>query len=484
MSSKYILKLSSKRNISVDLGSIQLRYGLAGLLDFLRLATSVFWPVFVLLLGVSGLYYNVDDPGLGIILWVYAFVVILLFIQICKRILGSTNYLPSVSYDLLLLFFTSIAVISIFISLLSSSLGFSIWGHKELREISCLSIIAYWFLYYVINATHLDLAKLMRSVTYLSLAPVLVAVVNFISGNSLVYSIDDLMILTAPVWMVMFLSHDKNKLLYLANLLLSLLALVNSSFLTAVMGMWVSLVVLFVLTLLRNRHQLPELFKDLNKGIDGVIDRKTGIAKMITENSQALILFFSLLFAVVAGIWIRLNSQVGIFYNLENGVGSVNFSGGIVKALFGNGLVQLNATALTTFVNDYGLVSTLLFIVFLAVVVRNLIKEILKDKEQTPLFYFSLLSIIAVIVYATLGQVSEITLLFFWFAASFAGVLKAVVVDKIKLKEDMEVTEFSRFASKFSRNGLQLLQLLMVVLVLMLILYFLVLLSSISKFIS
>ena len=175
MSKKYLLNVGPKKfTFSTDIGLFRMRGGLAGLLDLLNNLTPLLWKVFLLLLFPAYFFLDINQPGVSYLSWLYGFMVVLLFMQIMKRILSRSDYLPTVPYDILLLIFVSVATISIFISLLVSKGEFSIWGGADLRIISGISLIAYWFVYYltvVINLTHDFLQKSVKLPVELVIVP-------------------------------------------------------------------------------------------------------------------------------------------------------------------------------------------------------------------------------------------------------------------------------------------------------------------------
>ncbi|MBW7954060.1 hypothetical protein H3C67_04720, partial [Candidatus Dojkabacteria bacterium] len=138
------------------------------------------------------------------------------------KLLGKGDFLPTVSYDLLLLTYTSVIAISLLLAVVNSQNTFALWGGGLYRIISGLSIIAYWFLYYLTNIFGRQEGMLRRSIELIAISAMIAFVVSL--ANALLeypfplgVGIFHGYVLLMPVWLLLSLSSVRLNKLFFVN---------------------------------------------------------------------------------------------------------------------------------------------------------------------------------------------------------------------------------------------------------------------------
>lgn len=190
----------------------------------------------------------------------------------CCVLLGKADYLPTVSYDLLLLTYTSVIAVSLLLSIVSQRDSFPLWGGSSYRIISGLSLIAYWFVYYLTNVFGRQEGMLRRSIEMIAysglVAVVWTAFLSLIDSSLMLgYGIADAMVVLLPFWSWMFLSAPRRRLIYGFNMLVAVIVLLQSASVAIIIALMASsLVLLAILAATQRgtfRKQLASLVKTL-----------------------------------------------------------------------------------------------------------------------------------------------------------------------------------------------------------------------------
>ncbi|MFQ5493429.1 MAG: hypothetical protein ACE5DX_04690 [Candidatus Dojkabacteria bacterium] len=486
MSKKYVLQLSSKYKVEVDTARFQVRSGLAGVLDIANLLTPALWYLFLYLLFPAAHFLGMADAGGAHLLWLYGFVVSLLFLQIIKRLISKSDYLPTVPYDLLLLTFTSLVAISLFISVLSTEQTFSIWGGKNLRVISGLSIIVLWFLYYLTNIFARNSVLFSRTVHFFAWSPVVAVVVNLLANVPYYQGIAMPMMVMAPAWLWLVLSKTSGKFVYALNLLLSLVMLAELKDGLSVFIFTASILVAGVLVFVANYKGIGKLFSNLNKGVNKLISRKATLSGFLNDNDYALYILLTALTVVAGALWMLSNSDQQIFTGLTNGIELLDLGSGVRTILFGNGLTLLGGSFVLQFLHSYGVLSSIVIVIFLVWVFKDLITQFFRQKgsEQRGVILFVLTFLTTSLITFIVSVGSDLHFILFWLFLGFAGVLKSVYVQKTKLALKNDVNKFNKLKNSTMGIGLQYARIAIILLLVLCVFYFWSLLQLIQGFIS
>jgi len=181
MKNKYKLQLSKDYTLNLDISFLKLRAGYRpGFADMTGIIGRALWYIFFIFILSSHIFYQ-DQASLAPLFWVYIFSVTLLAFQILRKIVLKGEFLPTVPYDLILLTFTTLVAISLFVNSLDAGEEINIWGGPILRLYSGLSLICFWFIYYLTVINFSSKKHLDKLLTTLSYAPVVAGILNILA---------------------------------------------------------------------------------------------------------------------------------------------------------------------------------------------------------------------------------------------------------------------------------------------------------------
>ncbi|KXK09660.1 MAG: hypothetical protein UZ20_WS6002000356 [candidate division WS6 bacterium OLB21] len=290
MSRKYTFKLAPKLAFNIYLPS-SVKYGGEGLLTMLLYLQPRFWKFFLVFLIPVFFVTGTQDFGASHLLFLYAFVVLILFTQIMLKLLGKGDFLPTVSYDLLLLTYTSVIAISLLLAVVNSQNTFALWGGGLYRIISGLSIIAYWFLYYLTNIFGRQEGMLRRSIELIAISAMIAFVVSL--ANALLeypfplgVGIFHGYVLLMPVWLLLSLSSVRLNKLFFVNFVISIVLLGLYPAIEFVIGLLVAFSVLLLIELLSNKGKIKQLTTKFSKDFDLYSDNQIKLFSIPRRNKS------------------------------------------------------------------------------------------------------------------------------------------------------------------------------------------------------
>ena len=461
MSKKYLVNIGPRTfRFPPDFSFFTFRSGLAGLLDFANKVTPVLWQIFLLLLFPSFYFLDVNQPGISYLIWLYGFVVMLLFLQILKKLISKGDYLPTVPYDILLLFFVSLTTIAMFVNLYVLKGQLSIWGGPSLRLISTVSLIAFWFVYYLSNIYNQSQYRWSRAVKLLTASMLITVVFNLFTAASYADGILLPVVLLAPAYLWLALTAKKHRWLYVLALIVSAVMLVEFKNPVLILSTLAGMLVPVAMIILKFRKNVKQLLVQVSSDTDKLIERKLSFGEFLRHNSEIIYLLLFLIMLVVGFTWIRSDSSVNIFRELETGFGIFRQNLTVPALMIGKSLVQTDGSLLIQFVAAYGLLGTLLmggFIIMMLVwVIRQAVSG--KFKYDYGFFMFLVSVITANLFYFTLAKADELQLIFLTVIISLAASIKNATQAKKPSVLSAEVQEFEKVKNPVVRRILGILQ--------------------------
>ena len=477
MARKIIIRFGPETVWQPKFHNIFLEFTRTGLLSLIVKLNKLAWVIFLLLAFSAHLFYNIAD--LGSTIWIYSFILILLGFQIIKKILGKGEYFPIVAYDAQFLLFTTFSAVSLFFTTVSATNKvINIWGGAELRFVSGLSIIAFWFLYYL-TVSNFAWKNGFQLIKRLIVGSLFIAVlISGLSGSGVYASLATLYIILFPTWLWLSLSSNKYKWFYLLNMVVSLffwrqlLSPVNTFI------VWITLLLLAFLVVLKNRNGIRSLLRTLDKDINKLISRKIPLNQVVVRNSQVIFLIFALLIGIIGLIWLISISAQGIFTDFVSGFGIVTKDLNLLQALLGRGLVDINGSFITQFVYSYGLLPIILLSAALFFTFKDLIRFLLK-KDITNLFLLGFL--LPILMLLLLAKITDMIFMAFWMILALIGIHKLLIIDKKEFNLELQTRNASLQLSKNLRITLHSLQIFAVIIITASVIY---ILSQISKLTS
>ncbi len=402
---------------------------------FLALERTL-WGVFLLFLFATTLFSSAE-PTVGLVIWFYTGVLTLLALQVIKRILLKGEHLPAVPYDVLVLTLTTFVAIALFISTLRAQTAFSVWGSGSLALYSSVSIIAFWFLYYLTIANFRNHERMTKFMSIVAWMPVVGLLVNLLQGDKLFAGFTVLGILLLPAWGALLVYSPRK--IYLFNLLggVYLLLTTRSAFALATV-LIVSLVMVGV-KLYGMRTSLRQDFAKFAAELKSVFADKLSLSHTVSNNAQVSFLLLALTAIVVAALRLLVQFDNNIFENFASGFklfvesfSALGTNQKILTVLFGNGLVANSQTYFSQFLHSYGLINLVIFSILLVLLLRAQYKLFAEKltAEQKGSVAFVFMSLVTMIVFFLFAQADPLMIVSFWVLLAFAGVQSMVLLAK------------------------------------------------------
>jgi hypothetical protein len=487
MSKKYLVNIGPKTfRFPPDFSFFTFRSGLAGLLDFTNRITPLLWQIFLLFLFPSFYFLDVNGPGASYLIWLYGFVVMLLFLQILKKLISKGDYLPTVPYDILLLFFVSLTTIAMFVNLYVLKGQFSIWGGPPLRLISTVSLIAFWFVYYLSNIYNQSQYRWSRVVKLLTASMLITVVFNIFTGASYSDGILLPVVLLAPAYLWLALTAKKHRWLFVLSLLVSGVMLVEFKNPVIVLSTLFAMLVPSVMIIFKYRKNLKQLLVQVSSDVDKVIERKLSIGGFLSHNSEIIYLLLFLIMLVVGFTWIRTDNSINVLQDLEKGFAILKQNITLPSLLIGKSLIQTDGSLLIQFVSAYGLLGTLILGAFIIMMLIWIIRQAVSGKFKFDYgFFMFLISVISAnLLFFTLAKATELQLIFLTVIISIAAAIKNATDIKKPVELSSEIQEFEKVKSPLTRRILGILQAVSALALVAGFMFFLILLQTIRTAIS
>lgn len=449
MSKKMIIRFNPKYSLRFDPSFFKLRPGWQAIFfDIADKLLQILIPLYILLIFSFDLLSGTQ--GIGSIISLYALIITALILQIVKRVLGKSEYLPQVSYDLILLFFTTLIAISLFYHTAIAKDQINLWGGYSLRTISAISIIAYWFFYYLILSNSRDKKSLGLLIKSFFWAPIVMGVITLISFREIPVATSTAISCFIPGLIILLLTQKKNLLVIFINLIFALTITFISNNAFAIFSILVTFILTFIIILVSKRNKLFNMIRSLDKITRSEI-KKEPLA-LINKHSLLIFFFLSLIISLYSLFWLTRNLSQDFFNGIVLGLGSLKFAG-ITEFLIGNGMADSAGGKIWQLIYSYGLLPILTLCLFLFYFWRDQLKMI-KSSLSLPILglIFWAISTLFTLTILLLIQNSalEVVIIISIFLVSILIQLKLIYLDKKEYNYSRELNLLSN--TKDSRN--------------------------------
>jgi len=476
MAKKFILNIAHNLKLSIN-PNINFRSDkLEFTLDAVNVVSKICWMIFFLLLLSSTLYSSSTNTG------TYFFVAIILIIQlglhVIRRLLSNNEMLPSVANDLYFLIFTSLIALSLFINTILYKDLVNIWGGKDFRAISGVSIISFWFVYFLIsyNFSTKDSFKSLHKL--LSFGYLISFVIGLIALGTFPISLMNIYALSNLGFLVLILTQKKLHIINIINFLVSTL------FLLAMPAGMVQMIVfafyfsVFIYILIRKFKTLGLAFEELN-------NKKFEYFEYLKRNYLTLLFIVSIIFSLLGVLWFSRNYDPFFFDKFSIGLKTIKFSY-INNLLIGNGLLLNYGSIFFQFLSTYGVIPFIGFVLLTISMFKDCytyIKSSSISKLGINLYYFSILApILLYLIFENTGI--DILMVVMVVIFTFISIQKQLFILGKEIAVSNVVLKFDGIRKDNSRFFLNFLRILAILFILISCFYLLSNLNYINIFIN
>lgn len=385
MAKKFTLKIAPNFKLTLN-PTLPIRKDRIGMtIDIVNALSKIIWIIFFLLVISSTLFST--DLGIGTYFFILVTIILQIFLHVVKGLLSKNDILPSIVNDIYFLIFTSVISFSLFINTILYKDAINIWGGKDFRAISGISMIAYWFLYYLVSINY-STKKDFKSILKLINFGVLISfVLGLLLTNTLPTDLTNILILLNPGLLILALSQKKLNSLYIVNFVLSTIIMfaIPAGIIQVIVFFFYF--VTFIFLLIRKRRSLGML-------LDGLNAKKTPLISFFKKNFTAILMLVSVVFCLIGIIWLLKNFNVFFFDKFIIGTNTLRFSQ-INNLLIGNGLLINYGSIFFQFFSTYGLLPVIGLLLLLYIGFKDVylnIKTRKISKLGVNMFYISTLA--------------------------------------------------------------------------------------------
>lgn len=473
MRSKIIIHLGPKLALPIDLSFLNIPKGKPGIVDVINKLNIL--VSFVFLLGILIWELLGGSLNTNLITIIFGTVIVLLALNICKLIISKQELLSQIPFDIPLLTVTTIVAMSLFTGTAIFKNTTNIWGGANLRAIAGVSLIAFWFLYYLLASILNGKKMLQQALVSFWLAPIVALLTWLLTFRDFINPQISFLSMLLPGSLILVLTQTKHRPLHIINLVIAIVMLFVGKDIYAIFITIVTFFVTFLIIIIKHRNSLGEKFRAL----DNFPKKRQEIASYINNNFIPLYLLFSTI-VIIAGIfWLKDNMNKAFFYALTLGFQSISFAG-IGNLLMGNGLNTIAASTVMRFVNIYGLIPCLAILASLFFIVKNILKAYKKTSSQSNrgLFIWLATLIGMCFTYLLLTPISSDLLVSIMFLALlFLGLFSQLILTKTKAETSLQIRSFEKIKNLKLRLALTIGQYVLIVAIILAVIY---LLSSIN----
>lgn len=479
---KLKIKLTPEKTIELSPKMLNLRKDTEGkVIDIVFLIEKLLWIVFFLFL-FSSHVFKANNIGLGNIYWLYIFTLIFIALQVSKKIVLKGDYLATVMYDVLILGMTTMIAISLFFTTTETTVSFNIWGGENLRLFSGISIISFWFIYYMAFLNHATKRALSNVINLVVLSPLVAFFINFIFSYPLDQGFSLTMALMLPFWMVLLISKERFRWIYFLNLIIAFIILNNLKdiYIMSVLGS--TFIALAILVLFKNSWSIKKLYLKFDKDVEEFAAKKLPISKLVNKNSELLLFVSSILLGAINIVWVMLRGEGFIFQNIINGFDK--FSNlEFMNMLLGDGIVNFNTSYFMQFLLSYGALASVFFLLLIVFIYKDILFSLrIKIKNGNYLVLLSFTLITPLILQMLIGGFNELLIIFFWIALLISSLIKFVYIDKKDIDLSIELKPLILLTKKQYEQWGKKLQLVVVLILFIIIVYLINLVLGIEQF--
>jgi len=404
--------------------------------------------------------------SVGSISLLYYAVVTLIALQILKLILSRTDFFPTLNYDLQSLLAISFIALSLCINIIILRNPQNVWGGVALKGLSGISIIAGWFLYYLIGTTFLRKNGAKQVVSLIGIAMLfacLTFIINLRAVN--VTGLADLFILLSGgiIWII--LTQKRLSYVALANIFLTIIMLPWASA-GAKVAAYFSFFFTAATIIYIKRKTLLASVVSMDSDTEEVIQSGSGIMKYLRANSAMMYLTLSALIAIIGGVMLVVNgSELNLSALFVNGANTFAKNTNVGIVLIGSGLAQTNTTTFFAVLNGYGLLAVLAFSALVVWMFKNLFDLLSRVREKTEkgIIFFVLTTLVSICAFFMLYTPLDMVFILFWMLVALTAILVEQHIRHRELKMDFTPRKFSDITDLNIREFKQLLQIIGVV---------------------
>jgi len=411
---------------------------------------------------------------------IYAITILALMNRILRKLFFKGEHFPTVPFDLPLLTLTTIISFSFFYNTAVTQTNTNIWGGRGLQEISGVSLISYWFYYYLLFTSIKNKESVKKLFQAFYASPIIAILGALIFNLQLSYSAFIIIALLQPMYLYLSLNSKNNIKLHLINLIISSIFIFSGIPNWALLTIYLFYLIQIIYLIIANRKVLPVLFRSLDQEFS-----MRRIGQYIRNNSTVIILLLSLIFIFLSSSTIYSLIKQEDFLALEKGYTQITKLKG-VEYVLGIGMKSLDAPQAVQFLAAYGLLSGLSLIIVLVMIVRQFRSIYLQSNSKSLRKLFTSIIIGTFPLFAMLLLTKNDTQLFPLFLITMGTmylVVKRIMIDKVILYGNLEIAESSSLKANQS-YFLKLMKILLIIIFLLSFIYLLSYLNYINIFIN
>jgi hypothetical protein len=476
MAKEIRLKLTKTYTLNLKLGKPDIsQRGLLHKADLLiKLILSL------LLIGFLALEFFTFQTSVSTVKIVYWAIIILLGLQLIKRLFLKGDNFPTYAYDIHSLVVISLVALSLFVNIVISHNQQNIWGLPNLNAFSGISIIVFWFLFYLTAINFADKKGTLRLFLAINLAPAFGLLVFAFNRFATLNQIADVIVILLPGFVWMVLTQKRLFVLSILNTGLAVLMLFFAS-IAAVVSALSALFFILAITVYNERGHWLAIKLQLDKDTEELRAGKLKIFKYIRSNYQAYFVIISLI-VVIIGLFILLFGK----YNLNlsqyfvTGGNEVAKQANINTVFFGRGLKEIAGSSIFTMIYAFGVLPIIAYALLLFFVIRDLM--LLIRENLGPLVsgkaYFLLSSFITMVIYSVVFVPNSSLVITFWVMLAASAVLIETKKNKHHISNNNTINNLQNIKDESIRDFIQFLQKFLVVSIIGLVCYLLYIIAN------
>jgi hypothetical protein len=410
----------------------------------------------------------------------YAITLLVLMNRILRKLFLEGEHFPTVPFDLPLLTLTTFISFSFFYNTAVAQVNTNIWGGKSLQEISGVSLITYWFYYYLLFTSIKNKAGLKKLLQAFYFSPLISILGALIFNLQLSYSTFTVIALLHPMFLYLSLNSKNNSKLHLLNLIISTLFIFSGIAKWSYLTLYLFYLLQIIYLIFQNRRVLPVLFRSLDQGLS-----LKHIGKYIRNNSTIILIMLSLLFIFLSSSSIYSSIKQSDFLALEKGYTQISKLSGL-EYILGVGLKGLEAPQVIQFLATYGLVTGLAALIVFAIVSKQFRKILVHthDKSLTKLFSSLIIGMIPLLamLFLTRADTTLFPIVILTMGTIYL-LIKRISIDKLTVELNSKIATSTSLSANQS-YFLKLMKILLIIIFLLSFIYLLSYLNYINIFIN
>jgi hypothetical protein len=479
MAKEIRFKITNKASFALKYGDYD--FSPSGILGKIINLSTV---ISVVLIIFSLAFENITILQGGTIMYSYYLILILLGLQLIKLIIGQSDFFPSYSFDVQSLFALSFIALSLFVNTVFFKTPQNIWGASGMQSISGITLILYWFMFYVLCLNVGKKGGARLGIQYFNIGVVVGALATIINGGSNVAYFADAAILLIPgmIWLV----FTQKKLLW-SSILALIITVIMLFWATkyAIFALFIGVAISTILQIILTGKKLLKNTKIFFKNLKSFLVKNITFKEFIGESYSTIILLINLLLVISGVIWCVNNlTQVGTSVLLTNGYSYIVDGMSWNTLIFGRALYVIESTGLYTFVFAYGLLPLLVGIVICVLTLIKLYKFISKTKIRFIQGRFiALISIlITLISFFVVSPINNSVMIMIWITLALLAITNELYVNKKVVIVNNAIKKYNDIKEDSIKEFMQILQKLLIILIIVITVYGFSYINSVSEY--